>query len=175
MRKGQLVENYDEKKNTKKTKNKNLNRTRSKSRKRKQQILQNEYEDGLSPLCSSHSNSNTERLNMGKPFYHTQYVQDLSTTSNSADEKKKKRRSRDKNKQSNVEKEYEIRKMAGITYSVPKIKMQYDHRDTSVNENGAKTTKDSLLSTARILVLAKLDQLIWMQTIEENERHAGRL
>ena len=172
MRSGQRHEDDDNENGVNRStkRNKNRNRSTSKTRRRNRQTttLQNEYEDGLSPLVgTSHENQNGEKLKIGKPFYHSQYVHDLTTIPTSSQNKKKKKRKRqDENIKYTNKKEYEIKKVAGITYSIPKMKMDHD-------DNGRRTTKDSILLTARVLILAKLDQLIWIQTIEEKEKEAA--
>ena len=116
--------------------------------------IKREYESGLNPFC--HENDfRTRRVE--KYNFHQKYVQEEEEHRNIPhDSREKKRKARLKHlKEGNELNLFEKRKMAGITYSVPRIK---------VSSKGIYSS--SILVIARALVISKLDELLWIERFE---------
>lgn len=127
-----------------------------------------EYEKGLSPLLNTSSSHTTvqngQYTKMGRLSYHRNYVKEISTKHNDykhrSNSKKLERsynhmRRKNNSMRNSGKNEIEVRNVAGIQYSIPKI------------DTGSKgSLVATILTTARIYVLAKLDQMIWIQRIE---------
>lgn len=120
------------------------------------QTQKDEYESGLSPLYGSYiNNNNSGKLKLGRLSYHKSYVNVLSNNDKHESTRKRNAQMFPKKNMNESANELEIRRVAGIKYTVPKIN----------TENRGRVSA-SLLVTARVFSLGKLDQIIWIQRFE---------
>ena len=139
-----------------------ISKTRKRKGRKKQQIKsRTQYESGLSPFYQPYSDQIDNNYVDTKIIYHQKYVKDISAIETKTTEVKDKKRNKRQSKAFKVESSsFERRKVAGITFVVPKMNDQQRMKSRS---NG----NSSLLVVARNIVLAKLEELIWIEKVEK--------
>lgn len=141
-------------------------RRRNGRMKKKQQIKNRtpQYESGLIPFYQPYSDQKYTNDVDTKLIYHQKYVKDISDIDTQTNKvKDNKKRNKRQSKGSKVESSplFERRKVAGTTFVVPK--MNEDQHQEKSRSNG----NSSLLFVARNIVLAKLEELIWIEKVEK--------
>mmetsp|Transcript_672 Transcript_672/g.772 ORF Transcript_672/g.772 Transcript_672/m.772 type:complete len:327 (+) Transcript_672:82-1062(+) len=132
---------------------------RKKRKKNTNMFTREEYESGLSPLCTKKMNKRGNYI-LG---YHRRYVKDLSNIavqeSNRESSTKinfKSRGTHQGNESHTIDESKLVKqRMAGVTYAVPKINV--DKKDK---------LQVTMLIMTRSLVLERLDSLLWVQRHE---------
>lgn len=128
---------------------------------------EDEYESGLSPLYQQHPYNQQRNGNQySKSMYHQQFVKDISNVSNIKSNKRRKVTKPSQLKALNHKQNENVvgpaniqrRRMAGVTFIIPKMK--------NAQQRGRGSIDTTILVVARNLVLAKLEELLWIEKLE---------